>query len=121
MAKIFEWFTSHPGTSKDALSEMLKLQSEILPTGNLLPKSYHVAHRMIKPLLLKPQVLHACENDCILYRKQYEKHTVCPICSAPRYKKLNIPVRKFIYLPLGSWITRMFSHKDSNGIAMSLK
>ena len=113
LAKIFEWFTSHPGTSKDALTEMLKLQGEILPAGNLLPKSYKVAHRMIKPFLLKPQVFHACTNDCILYRKQYEKNTVCPICSAPRYVKSNVPVRKFIYLPLGPRIIRMFSHKKT--------
>ena len=73
LAKIFEWFTSHPGTSKDALTEMLKLQREILPTGNLLPKSYQVAHRMIKPFLLKPQIFHACTDDFILYLKQYKK------------------------------------------------
>ena len=113
LAKMFEWFTSHPGTSKEALSGVLKLQSEILPVGNSLPKSYKEAHRIIKPHLLKPQIFHACANDCILYHKQYEKNTECPVCSAPRYKHSGVPVKKFIYLPLGPRITRLFSHKKT--------
>lgn len=43
LAKYFEWFTSHPGTSKEALSRMLHMQQSILPQGNLLPSSYSLA------------------------------------------------------------------------------
>ena len=111
LEKYFEWFTSHPGTSKSALSDMLKLQSEILPIGNLLPNTYQAAHRMIESFLVKPIAIHACPNDCILYRKQYANDKVCPQCAAPRYKRSNIPIKKFIYLPLGPRLSRMFNNK----------
>jgi len=31
--------------------------------------------------------IHACPNDCILYRKEFEKHDHCPKCKVSRYKK----------------------------------
>ena len=67
LAKYLEWFTSHPGTSKSALSEMLELQSKILPSGNLLPKLYRAAYRIMEQFLVKPVTIHACQNYCILY------------------------------------------------------
>ena len=56
LAKHFEWFTSHPGTSKQALSELLCLEHSILPEDNTLPSSYSSAFRLIEPYLIKPEV-----------------------------------------------------------------
>lgn len=78
-----------------------------------LVTSYKAARRMVKPFLLKPQIFHSCENDCILYCKQYEKNMACPICAAPRYKWLNVPVKKLTYLPLGPRLIRLFSNKKT--------
>ena len=111
VAKTFKWFTSHPSTSKNALSEMLYKQHSLLPKENILPKCYRSAHKLIQPLLLKPLVFHACPNDCILFRNCYAESTHCPHCKSPRYKQANIPNRKFIYLPLGPRIERMFKDK----------
>ena len=56
VAQHFEWFTAHPGTSKQALSSMLHMQhNKILPEGNLLPDSYVSARRMIEPFLVKKE------------------------------------------------------------------
>ena len=114
LAKYFEWFTSHPGTSKSALSEMLKLQHTILPKGNLLPKSYRVAQKIMERFLVKPITIHACQNDCILYRKEHVNDKVCPKCAAPRYKHSSIPNRKFIYLPMGPRLIRKFKNKKTS-------
>ena len=113
LAKYFEWFTTHPGTSKSALSEILKLQNEILPIGNLLPNSYQAAHRIMESFLVKPVTIHACPNDCILYRKQYANDKVCPQCAAPRYKHSNIPNRKFVYRPVEPRLIRRFKNKKT--------
>ena len=43
LAKHFEWFTSHSGTIKEALSDVLQMQHDILPEGHQLPSSYHSA------------------------------------------------------------------------------
>ena len=66
----FSWFTEHPGTSKNALSDLLRLHhDEILPQGNNLPSSYDEAISFIKPFLLPFVTYHACPNDCVLFRK----------------------------------------------------
>jgi hypothetical protein len=31
--------------------------------------------------------IHACPNHCILYRKEHEFKTKCPVCSVSRYKR----------------------------------
>lgn len=114
LAKIFKWFTCHPGTSKDATSEMLSMQHHhLLPKENLLPDSYRAAHKLIQPLLLKPFVFHACPNDCVLFRDHLAESVNCPKCNSPRYKRANIPNRKFIYLSLGPRIVRMFKSKET--------
>ena len=41
---------------------------------------------MVCPLGLDVQKIHACPNDCILYRGEYENLEACPVCSALRYK-----------------------------------
>ena len=61
----------------------------ILPEGNLLPNSYASARRLIEP--------HSMD--------------VCPKCNASRYKHGTRPVKKFIYLPVGPRLVRMFETK----------
>ena len=68
LAQYFEWFIAHPGTSKEAFSEVLHLQHSTLPNGNLLPDSYAAALQIIEPFLVKPVVFDACPKDCILFR-----------------------------------------------------
>ena len=111
LVKHFEWFTSHPGTSKEALSELLHMERSILPNDNLLPDSYYSALRLIEPFLLKPVVYHACPNDCIVFHNEHADCVTCPKCGSSRYKRKNLPAKKFLYLPLGPKITRMFSTK----------
>jgi uncharacterized Zn finger protein (UPF0148 family) len=31
--------------------------------------------------------IHACPNHCILYRKEYEFNTKCPVCGVSQYKR----------------------------------
>jgi len=113
LAQIFQWFTAHPGTSKEAVSELLSMQHNVLlPKGNLLPESYYDAHQLIEPFLIEPEVFHACEKDCILYRKEHKEAVVCPQCNSPRYKHGRVAARKFTYLPLGQRILRMFADKN---------
>ena len=36
---------------------------------------------------LKFEKIHACKNDCILFRGDYEANTECPKCGTSRYKR----------------------------------
>ena len=112
LAKHFEWFTSHPGTSKEALSDVIQMQHDILPKGHRLPSSYHSARTLIEAFLVKPVVFHVCSNDCIVYRNEYADATHCPECKAARYKRGKLPVRKFVYLPIGPRLVRLFGTEN---------
>ena len=96
----FSWFTEHPGTSKNALSDLLRLhRDEILPQGNNLPSSYDEAISFIKPFLLPFVTYHACPNDCVLFRKtdryDYSSLKQCPVCNRARFISKGKPYRKF--------------------------
>jgi len=120
LAHIFHWFTAHPATSKEAVSEMLSMQYNfLLPSGNLLPKSYYEAHHIIEPFLIKPEIFDACVNDCILYRKGYKDANFCPHCKCPRYKHGKVAARKFLYLPLRPRLVRMFNNKGFSEVLQS--
>jgi hypothetical protein len=38
-------------------------------------------------VFLRCEKIHACHNHCILYRKEYEFNTKCPVCGVSRYKR----------------------------------
>ena len=113
----FSWFTGHPGTSKSALSDLLRLHhNEILPQGNNLPSSYEEAFSFIKPFLLPFTTYHACPNDCVLFRKtdRYDHSCLkrCPVCNEPRFISKGKPYRKFYYYPLGPRWRRMYGNAN---------
>ena len=58
----------------------------MLPKDNELPATTYEAKQLVCPLGLEVQKIHACPNDCILYRGEYENLDACPVCSALRYK-----------------------------------
>lgn len=120
LVHYFKWLSEHPGVSRDALSEMLHMQHKILPTGNLLPDSYRAAMRVAEPHLIKPEVIHVCPKDCILFRGQFAQLSECPICHSKRYiDQTCIPVRKFIYLPIGPRLIRLFGTASLAGLMYS--
>ena len=59
----------------------------MLPRDNVLPPSTYEEKKVVCPLVLEVQKIHACINDCILYRgKEYENLNACPVYGALRYK-----------------------------------
>jgi len=47
------------------------------------------AKQMICPLGLEVQKIHACPNDCILFRGDYKDLDLCPWCHASQYTTGN--------------------------------
>ena len=66
--------------------KLLKILKKKLPKDNELPDSMYTAKKVVFPLGLKVQKIHACPNDCILYRGAYKDPNACPVCGALRYK-----------------------------------
>jgi hypothetical protein len=84
--ELLKWKAQN-GVSDKAFGQLLKIQKKILPNPNELPTTTYKAKQVVCPLGLDIQKIHACLNDCILYRgKDYENLDECPVCKASRYK-----------------------------------
>ena len=75
------------GWSDKSFTSLLKLLRDMLPDNNELPCTIYQAKKLICPMGLKIKKIHACPNDCVLYRGEYEAMHVCPKCGVSRYKR----------------------------------
>ncbi|RZC29721.1 hypothetical protein D0Y65_001352 [Glycine soja] len=56
-------------TTFTRLSTVLALK--LLPEDNMLPKNQYEAKKILYPVGMEYQKIHACPNDCILYRNEF--------------------------------------------------
>jgi hypothetical protein len=75
------------GWSDDSFSELLSLLAKLLPKPNTLPTSTYRVKKLICPLSLGVDKIHTCPNHFILYRKEHEFKTKCPVRGVSRYKR----------------------------------
>ncbi|XP_073129688.1 uncharacterized protein [Henckelia pumila] len=74
--------------SDKSFTDLLSLFGEMLPDDNELPSSLYDAKKSLCALGMNYVKIHACSNDCILYRKEYEGFSNCPICRMSRFQRL---------------------------------
>ncbi|XP_028215171.1 uncharacterized protein LOC114397290 [Glycine soja] len=74
------------GWSDRSFTELLVLLKNMLPNDNMLSKSHYEAKKILCPVGMKYQKIHACPNDCILYRNEIVEMRICPTCGISRYK-----------------------------------
>ena len=90
--------------------------------------STYEAKKVVCPLGLEVQKIHACINDCILYRGEYENLNACPVCGALRFKigrddpgevegeqgcpRKRIPAKVMWYAPIIPRLKRLFQNKE---------
>ncbi|CAL9006845.1 unnamed protein product, partial [Prunus brigantina] len=86
LVKLYNLKAKH-GMSDVCFTELLILQGNLLPEGNTLPASMYEAKKTLCALGLSYEKMHACPNDCILYRNEYEDSTNCPTCGISRWKE----------------------------------
>jgi hypothetical protein len=111
------------GWSDKSFTSLLELLGEMLPENNLIPDSIYRAKKLLCPLSMEVERIHACPNDCILYQNEYNDMDKCPKCNTSRYKLRDneIEVRKrpatkvLWYLPVISRFQRLFANsKDAH-------
>ena len=84
--ELLQW-KAETGLSDKGFEKLLKIMKKKFPKDNELPESTYEAKKILCPLGLEVQKIHACINDCILYRgEKYENLNACPVCGALRYK-----------------------------------
>jgi hypothetical protein len=84
--ELLQW-KAETGLSDKGFEKLLKIIKKMLPKDNELPTSMYEAKKNVCPLRLEVQKIHACPNNCILYRgEEYENLNACPLCGVLRYK-----------------------------------
>ena len=114
----YEW-------SDKSFTSLLHVVHDLLPKENMLPKSYYQAKKIPCPMGIEYHKIHACPNDCILYRHEFEEMSKCPRCGASRYKvkddedcnsdensKKSPPAKVLWYFPIILRFKRLFANED---------
>ncbi|KAL0533399.1 hypothetical protein IC582_030238 [Cucumis melo] len=109
------------GWSDIRFSELLKTLKEILPTSNEIPTSMYEAKKTLGALGMSYEKIHACHNDCCLYRKEHANATECLECGESRWKYANnanggkkqIPGKVVWYFPSIPRFKRLFRSIDN--------
>lgn len=109
--------------SNKSVTMMLELMKDALPDENLLPSSYYSAKKLLADIGLGYQRIHACKNDCILFRKEHETLDSCPECSESRWKVNDgkgkkVPQKVLRYFPLKPRLQRLYM---SNKTALHMR
>ncbi|XP_025980464.1 uncharacterized protein [Glycine max] len=112
------------GWSDKSFTELLVLLKNMLPEQNTLPKNHYEAKKILCPVGMEYKKIHACPNDCILYRNEYAELRQCPMCGVSRYKvqhdeltddartKNFRPAKVCWYLPIIPRFKRLFANVD---------
>jgi hypothetical protein len=86
MLELLKLKANH-GWSDNSFSELLSLLTKLLPKLNTLLTNTYRTKKLICPLSLGVDKIHACLNHCILYCKEYEFNMKCLICGMNQYKR----------------------------------
>ena len=82
--ELLQWKAENAVRDKE-FEKLLKILKKKLPKDNELPDSTYATNKVVCTLGLEVLKIHACPNDCILYRDAYADLNACPVCGALRY------------------------------------
>jgi hypothetical protein len=75
------------GLSNKGFNELLQFLNNLLPKANMLPQSTYQAKKIVCPLGLEVEKIHACRNDYMQFRNEDAMLEECRVCRTSRYKQ----------------------------------
>lgn len=104
--------------SNKSMDELLSLFKEVLPDGSFVPNSFYDAKKVLQDLGLGYTKIDACENDCILYWREYANAESCPKCSKPRWKSKEnggkrVANKVLRYFPMKPSLQRLYMARET--------
>ncbi|XP_021829510.1 uncharacterized protein LOC110769780 [Prunus avium] len=101
----------------NAFDEMLQIFVDMLPENNTLPGSLYTTKKIYKAFELGYEKIHACVNDCCLFRNDLEMVEECPKCGSSRWKvnqrnskiEKGVPAKVLCYFPIVPRLRRMYA------------
>ncbi|CAM8951666.1 unnamed protein product [Rhodiola kirilowii] len=119
LLKLFN-LEAKSGWSGKSFNDLLQLVKEMFPGGNTLPSRTYKAKKVMCSMGITYKKIHACPNDCILYRNDHSDFVECPVCKSSRYKpnkglttdSKGSPAKVLWYLPIIPRIQRLYSNPE---------
>ena len=100
--------------SNTAFDALLNLLLTAIPECDL-PKSYDDAKKYLRELGLGYNSIHVCNNNCVLFRKDYAELDACPKYKESRWKDAGgnkqVPHKVFRHFPIIPRLKRIFATK----------
>jgi hypothetical protein len=75
------------GWSNKSFKHLLDVLRDMLPEGNQIAESIYVEKKIICPLGIEVEKIHACKNSCVFFCGDYADLDKCPKCGYDRYKR----------------------------------
>jgi hypothetical protein len=75
------------GWSNKSFKHLLDVLRDMIPEGNQIEKCVYEAKKIICPLGIEVEKIHACKNSYVLFRRDYTDLDKCPKCGYDRYKR----------------------------------
>nr|GEZ64751.1 hypothetical protein [Tanacetum cinerariifolium] len=91
--------------SDGSFTTLLELLHEAFPEDNELPVTTYHSKKLTCPMGLAVERIHACQNDCILYRKDYKDLHECPVCLKQPGNDIDVYLRPLIDDMIDLWET----------------
>lgn len=114
LVKMYNLKANHSMTDA-CFEDMLLLMHLLLPEGNQVPSSAYRAKKTLVALGMEYEKIHACPNDCILYRDDNVDAISCPTCGVSRWKlgddgeeRVDVPAKVLWYFPPIPRFKKMF-------------
>jgi len=80
-----------------------------------LPKSYDDAKKYLRELGLGYNSIHVCNNNCVLFQKDYAELDACPKCKESRWEDAGgnkrVPHKVLRHFPIIPRLKRIFATK----------
>jgi hypothetical protein len=125
--EMLQWKAKY-GVFEKSFKGMLKIVKNKLPENYELPSATYGVKQTACPLGWRFRI-HACPNDCILYRgKEHENLEACPVCKALPYKiqrdddlgalegtppkTTKVPAKVMWYFPIIPGLKCLFRNKE---------
>ncbi|KAF7150464.1 hypothetical protein RHSIM_Rhsim02G0050400 [Rhododendron simsii] len=115
IVKLYKRKTDN-GWSDESFSGLLEDLHDMFPPDNVMLDSMQAVRKLLKAFKLGYEKIHACVNDCCLFRKENAELENCPKCNSSRWevdvrtKKIRkgVPAKVLRYFPIIPRIQDMY-------------
>jgi hypothetical protein len=104
--------------SNNCYNDIINLIIDLIPSNHKMPKDLYQSKKIVSDLGMKYKKIDVCEDNCMLFWKEYEAATHCQKCGNSRYAEVlkedgatfatKVAVIQLRYMPITPRLKRLF-------------